>query len=534
MATHLENFGFRDSLALTELYFYFLFAVFFALLVPMSDENVSSGRGRWDHLLREIPTKKSKSAPAPKKEKKSLPPPNNLFDAAFQDEQISLSPEVEETVYQVSDINRAIKFQLENQFHSIWVQGEISNFKAHTSGHFYFSLKDAKTQINGVMFKGYNARLKFNPENGMEVLVRGKISVYEPRGTYQVFCEHMEPVGAGALQKAFEQLKAKLQKEGLFDESHKQPLPQYPKSIAVVTSPTGAAIQDILNVLGRRSKRAQVTVIPARVQGDGAAAEVVGGIEIANRVGGFDVLIVGRGGGSLEDLWCFNEESVARAIFKSIIPVISAVGHEIDFTIADFVADMRAPTPSAAAEVVVKSEEELREKLKFCHKSLRLLVYQNLDALRAKIKNNRTRLINPKKFVEDSMMRLDDWNQRLMQATRTSLETRRMKVRVVQKSLINPITLVTAQQSRNQNLFKMLSLTILQRLNQYRSGFRSQISLLDSLSPLRTVDRGYGIVRSEGKLIPDVKSLKSKSIEIQLRDGFIDAEVTGTRKKEKS
>ena len=486
----------------------------------MSDENVSSGRGRWDHLLREIPSQ-AKTEPIPKKAKAKLAPP----------------PPVEEetrNVFSVSDINKAIKQQLEGQFSHLWVQGEISNFKAHSSGHHYFSLKDDKAQINAVMFRGFNSRLKFRPESGMEVLVRGKIYVYEPRGNYQVFCEAMEPVGAGALQKAFEQLKKKLSEEGLFDESIKKQIPRFPQSIGVVTSPTGAAIQDILNVLGRRSKRAQVTVIPARVQGDGAASEVVKGIEIANQLGGFDVLIVGRGGGSIEDLWCFNEEIVARAIHKSKIPIISAVGHEIDFTIADFVADLRAPTPSAAAEVVAKSEQELLEKLQFYSKSLRLVMYQKIKDLRATVQFNQRRLLDPRKYLEDCMMRLDDWNQRLVQSALRNIKNLKLQTKALSQGLKNPQTVLSANQQKNKSLFKMLVSLMRQVVDKKQSQWVRQTSMLDSLSPLRTVDRGYGIVRQKGLLVPDIQSLKEKNIEIELRDGFIEAEVTSTKKKEES
>ncbi len=485
----------------------------------MSDENVSSGQGRWDHLLREIPSQAKIEAPI--KKAKPVPPPEPV-------------EEEDRNIFSVSQINKAIKTQLEGQFTHLWIQGEISNFKAHSSGHYYFSLKDDKAQINAVMFRGFNAKLKFRPESGMEVVVRGKISVYEPRGNYQVFCEAMEPVGAGALQKAFEQLKNKLDAEGLFGGSIKKPLPKFPKNIGVVTSPTGAAIQDILNVLGRRSKRAQVTVIPARVQGDGAAAEVVRGIQMANQVGGFDVLIVGRGGGSIEDLWCFNEEIVARAIHQSKIPIISAVGHEIDFTIADFVADLRAPTPSAAAEVVAKSELELLEKLQFYSRSLRLVIYQKIKDLKSEVQFNSKRLIDPRKYLEDSIMRLDDWNQRLIQSTLRYIKNLNMQRMVLTKGLINPQVILQSHQQKNHSLFKMLLASMRQSFEKKQGSFAKQSSLLDSLSPLRTVDRGYGIVRQKGRLIPDIKSLKGSSIEIELRDGKLFAEVIKTESKEES
>ena len=486
----------------------------------MSDE--TGMQGRWDHLLREIPTKSTTQKPL-KKQVKKAPAPEPVEPQSEEDH-----------IYKVSDINRAIKKQLEGKFSHLWLQGEISNFKAHTSGHHYFSLKDDKAQISAVMFKGYNSRLKFRPESGMEVLVRGKVTVYEPRGNYQIFCEHMEPVGAGALQKAFEQLKAKLQKEGLFDEDKKQTLPDYPKHIGVVTSPTGAAIQDILNVLGRRSKRANVTVIPARVQGDGAAAEITRGIEKANELNLFDVLIVGRGGGSIEDLWCFNEEIVARAIANSKIPIISAVGHEVDFTIADFVSDLRAPTPSAAAEIVAKSEMELNEKLKFFSKSIRLLMFQKISEAKQKQSLYSKRLVNPKKYVEDSIMKLEDYRQRLIQNFSKNVNQKKLQVVALRKSLVNPMDWVKANSAKVKASHRLMVVTLNNQLQKFRNQLNSQISMMDSLSPLRTVDRGYAIVREKKKLLADVKNLKSDSIEIELRDGFIEAKIEKKKMKEES
>ena len=261
----------------------------------------------------------------------------------------------EPSVLSVEQLNVYIKQLLEGQVGQVWVRGELSNFKAHTSGHFYFSLKDSKSQITAVMFRGHNARLKFKPTDGMEVIVRGRITVYEPRGNYQLMCEMMEPVGAGALQKAFEQLKMKLKAEGLFDAARKRPIPTFPRHIAIVTSPTGAAIRDIMNVLSRRAKSIQVTVVPTVVQGEAAAPQICEALAKAIKLRDVDAIIVGRGGGSIEDMWCFNDEKLARAIAASPIPIISAVGHEIDFTIADFVADLRAPTPSARAACSARS-----------------------------------------------------------------------------------------------------------------------------------------------------------------------------------
>ena len=259
------------------------------------------------------------------------------------------------TVYSVEQLNRQIRQLIEGNLGTVWVRGELSNFKAHSSGHFYFSLKDAKSQLTAVMFRGHNSRLKFKPHDGLEVIVRGKVTVYEPRGNYQIVAEMMEPVGAGALQKAYEQLREKLKAEGLFDPKTKRPLPSLPKHVALVTSPTGAAIRDMLNILKRRNPMIEITLVPTNVQGATAAPQICEALKKAYRLPDLDAVIVGRGGGSIEDLWAFNDEALARVIKQSPVPIISAVGHEIDFTIADFVADLFAPTPSASAELVSKS-----------------------------------------------------------------------------------------------------------------------------------------------------------------------------------
>jgi len=259
----------------------------------------------------------------------------------------------------VRDLVAAARTQLEREYSDIWVEGEISNFRAHDSGHLYFTLKDRESQIRAVMFRSQARLLRFRPENGMQIVLRGRVTVYEDRGELQLSAEYLEPKGAGALQVAFEQLKAKLEAEGLFDRARKKPIPALPRCIGIVTSPQGAAIRDIVNILRRRHHSASVLIFPAQVQGEAAAAEVTAGLKYFNRVKNVDVIIVARGGGSAEDLAAFNHEGLARAISASQIPIISAVGHESDFTIVDFVADMRAPTPSAAAELVIRSRQEI-------------------------------------------------------------------------------------------------------------------------------------------------------------------------------
>jgi exodeoxyribonuclease VII large subunit len=353
----------------------------------------------------------------------------------------------ESSVMSVSDLNKHIREILEGRFPLLWLKAEISNFKAHTSGHFYFSLKDAKAQISAVMFRGFNSSLRFRPEDGMEVLVRGKITVYEPRGNYQIFCEMMEPVGAGALQKAFEQLKAKLQKEGLFAPEKKRALPAHPRHIAIVTSPTGAAIRDMLNVLGRRFKGVHITIVPCKVQGDAAPREIVEAIELAQKLNDIDVMIVGRGGGSIEDLWAFNDERVARAIAGARVPVISAVGHEVDFTIADFVADLRAPTPSAAAELVVANSADLVQRITSLSRSLMLSFRARIEGTREQLQFYTHRLIDPQRMLQDASIRCDDLMQRLEFAIRRGLETRVSDVKLLRTRMPRP-KIEKAQDSR--------------------------------------------------------------------------------------
>jgi exodeoxyribonuclease VII large subunit len=438
----------------------------------------------------------------------------------------------EPTVLSVTGLNGLLKQQIEGNFQTIWLQGEISNFKPHTSGHFYFSLKDDKSQISAVMFKGFNARLKFRPENGMEVLVRGRVTVYEPRGSYQVFCESMEPVGAGALQKAFEQLKAKLQAEGLFDQKYKKALPLLPKRIGVVTSPTGAAIQDILNVLHRRYRSAHITVIPARVQGEGSAQEVVRGIELANRVGTFDVLIVGRGGGSIEDMWGFNEEIVARAIFASQIPIISAVGHEIDYTIADFVADYRAPTPSAAAEVVAQSVSQLLERIKNHEARLVQRLQFQLSHLVQRLHNFQSRLVDPQRHLEDLSIRCDEAVQRLQMAWQRYTREKTLQVRLLRQKLKNPRDEVRRRRDRVENLGKTLAREMKNSLAQKRQNTESLMSLMDSLSPLKVLNRGYAVIFKGDKIVRSPQQAQAGDrLVVQVESGALEVQVISETNK---
>ncbi|MCX5677822.1 MAG: exodeoxyribonuclease VII large subunit [Candidatus Omnitrophica bacterium] len=316
----------------------------------------------------------------------------------------------EKQIYSVTELTKYIRQIIENSFPAVWVEGEISNFLRHSSGHMYFSLKDAGSVVQCAMFKRSNERLKFNLKDGMKVICFGKISVYEPRGSYQLIVEEIEPKGIGALQLQFQQLKDKLYKEGLFDQAHKVPIPHLPTRIGIVTSPTGAAIRDILNIALRRFSNVEIIIYPVRVQGESAKDEIAAAIIDFNRLNNIDVMIVGRGGGSLEDLWAFNEEVVARAIYDSEIPVISAVGHEIDYTIADFVADLRAPTPSAAAELVIPKKEDLVNSVKINIERLGNALANILDTMAQKLARLKGSyaLTQPLKMVEQYEQMIDD------------------------------------------------------------------------------------------------------------------------------
>lgn len=450
------------------------------------------------------------------------------FNSADQEKTETNEPQV----LSVSDLNKAIRGKLESAFNLIWVKGEISNFKAHSSGHFYFSLKDSKAQVNAIMFRGFNQSLRFRPESGMEVLVRGKITVYEPRGTYQIFCEQMEPVGAGALQLAFEQLKEKLKSEGLFEESRKRALPSLPKHVAVVTSPTGAAIKDILNVLGRRFKGLHVTVIPALVQGDGAPASIIEGIRKAQLLRDVDVMIVGRGGGSIEDLWGFNDEGVARAIAASRVPVISAVGHEVDFTIADFVADLRAPTPSAAAELVCRNALELMEKIQTLKASLWRIWNHTYSTKKTSVKHLSERLVDPKRKLQDLMLRCDELTQRLDRAWQRRLERWMNQVKVALSKLPSPKEKVLRLHQQIRIHLSELEGEIRRQVELKRSRLSRLASVLDSLSPLKVLDRGYSIVKMDHTVVKSAKDLKAgDELEIILCKGIAKAKVTETQEE---
>lgn len=413
------------------------------------------------------------------------------------------------TVTQLTSLIRGI---LEENFEHVWVEGELSNCAIPASGHFYCTLRDSGAQIRCVMFKASLRALRFKPRDGMRIVVRGRISVYDQRGEYQLVADYLEPQGIGALQMAFIQLKERLTAEGLFDESHKKDLPKLPQRIGVVTSATGAAIHDILHVLDRRFSNVHVLLIPVKVQGEGAADEIATAIDDFNRLREVDVLIVGRGGGSMEDLWAFNEEKVARAIYRSRIPVISAVGHEVDFTIADFVADLRAPTPSAAAEVVVKSKAELEFQLKALEHRLGRVMAHNLSHRRSEVRTFVAALKDPSLLLGHSSQRVDDLCQRLDGAVARYLTQQKARLFSLQTQL--RLTNPAVQVERARELIMSLAVRSekANRRNIERNRERTCFNAgkLESLSPLKTLARGYSIATSlrDGSIVSDAAGLR--------------------------
>jgi exodeoxyribonuclease VII large subunit len=430
----------------------------------------------------------------------------------------------ERTILTVSRLTALIRGVLEENFEHVWVEGEISNLAMPASGHLYFTLKDAGAQIRCVMFRASARALRFKPKDGMGLVVRGRVSLFEPRGEYQLIVEYLEPQGIGALQLAFTQLKEKLAKEGLFDEKHKKPIPRLPQRIGVVTSATGAAIHDILNVLDRRFANVQVLIRPVKVQGEGAAVEIAEAVKDFNRYGDIDVMIVGRGGGSMEDLWAFNEEVVARAVFHSRIPVISAVGHEVDFTISDFVADLRAPTPSAAAELVVKSKEELVSELDSLAHRLRQSIRHNLGSCRSRMDIMSRSLRDPSMLLGHLTQRIDDLFERLGMAVNGGLERQRNRHARLSNSLRLANPALAAERER-ERLFMLLARgehALHRTMEHYRERSAVNSGKLQALSPLETLSRGYAVatLRPDGTVVRESGQLQAgDTIDLRLHRG---------------
>lgn len=424
------------------------------------------------------------------------------------------------------------KFDADPHLHQVLVKGEISNFKQHSSGHMYFTLKDDKTRILAVMFARENRTMKFTPENGMQVLLSGEVSVYESSGQYQIYVKTMQPDGIGDLYLAFEQLKGKLEKEGLFSPEQKKPLPKYPHTVGVITSPTGAAVRDIITTIRRRYPVANILIIPALVQGDHAPNSIVKAIQRANEMSEMDCLIVGRGGGSIEELWAFNEEAVARAIFASRIPIISAVGHETDFTIADFVADRRAPTPTGAAELAVPHIDELMERLLTREARLiRVMKEKVTAAIRELERIERSHVLrNPHKLYEQKAEHLDKLSERLVRGASKLVLAKKegfhhLNHRIEKR---NPNELLKLAIENQMRLEKGLTKAMTGILTAKEKDFKRMVSTLDALSPLKVMERGYSLVYDDdGNLAKSVKEFKKEDrVKVQLADGDLLCRVT--------
>jgi len=434
-------------------------------------------------------------------------------------------------IWKVSELTERIRDLLEGHFGDVWVEGEVSNCRAAQSGHVYFTLKDAQAQIRCVCFRDQVRALKFRPEDGLHVTVRGSLGVYELRGEYQIYVSYIEPVGLGALQLAFEQLKKKLEAEGLFHEARKKPLPVLPRCIGVVTSPTGAAIRDILRVLKRRFANVHVQIYPVKVQGDGAAAEIAAGVRYFNRAKFADVLIVARGGGSLEDLWAFNEEAVARAIAESKIPVISGVGHETDFTIADFVADLRAPTPSAAAEIVVRSrvefERNISEHQRHIVQRMRYMISQWRHHVRDLETHRGFRRLEI--LVRRRHQQVDEFSSALAIVLRLRLATARQRLTRAgtRISSFDLRSRADTLRGRIEQQRTALQSALDRRLIAKRHQYEKVKLQLDERDPLRLLERGYAVAYdAKGKVLrsPDQVNL-GDDISVRLARGRLDATV---------
>ncbi|MEW6669672.1 MAG: exodeoxyribonuclease VII large subunit [Thermodesulfobacteriota bacterium] len=418
-------------------------------------------------------------------------------------------PQSKPRIYTVSSLTEEIRQLVEGHFDFVWVEGEISNFRAPSSGHYYMSLKDEKAQIRAVMFRLQARFLKFIPEDGMRVIVQGRLGIYEPRGEYQIVLDYLEPLGVGALALALEQLKRKLAGQGLFDPEIKKPLPYLPQKVAVITSPTGAAIRDFLRVIHRRFPNIEVIVVPVKVQGDEAAAEIVEALQFVNQTLPVDVIVLTRGGGSLEDLWAFNQEEVALAIRASGIPVVSAVGHEIDVTISDLAADLRAPTPSAAAELLVVEKHLLVERLR--EMGQRLGTGQNalLEDLKRRVRLLAKGLRDPRRRLADLWLRLDELDERLHRSLRLTIREKRNLLDSGARALMlnAPTHRIEALAQRLEFRMRSLIFLIARRIKDLSMGLSLKSQRLKDVSPMTILARGYSITRR----VPEGTILKSAS-----------------------
>ena len=441
----------------------------------------------------------------------------------------------ERQILSVSQLNRSVRHLLETQLPMLWVEGEISNFARPASGHWYLTLKDDQAQVRCAMFRNTNQRVGFQPANGTQVLVRCRAGLYEGRGEYQLVIEHMEEAGFGALQRQFEMLKQQLSTEGLFDTQHKQPMPESVRHIGVITSATGAAVKDILSVLNRRFPSIRVSIFPTAVQGAQAAGQIIEAINNANRQGQCDALIVGRGGGSLEDLWPFNEETVARAIFASEIPIVSAVGHEVDFTIADFVADLRAPTPSAAAELLSPDGEDMLNQFEGFEILLGEAMTRKIRQLEQRTDYLQKRLQHPGRKLQEQAQHLDHLDIRLRRAMAGTMQQQAVRMKTLGDKLVrqNPRDAIVQRQQLVANAVKHMMRAVSQQLESKQNKTAQAMHLLDTVSPLKTLGRGYSIIRDNNDaVIRSVAAVKAgDELRGQLVDGEVVFAVTGTNNK---
>lgn len=445
-------------------------------------------------------------------------------------------PDTFPQIFTVSALTSQIKALLEEHYPLVWVNGEVSNLRQPLSGHYYFTLKDEGAQLRAVLFKGDHQGLRHKPAERQKIICRGRLGVYEPRGEYQLIINYLEPLGLGALAQAFEELKNRLAGEGLFAPEHKRPLPFLPQRVAVVTSPSGAAIRDFLQVLHRRFPNLEVVIFPVKVQGWGAAEEIAAAIETLNTLPDLDVLVLARGGGSIEDLWAFNEEIVARAIFASQIPVISAVGHEIDFTIADFVADLRAPTPSAAAELMVRRQEELRGNLGQLGGRLVQQMRTILVSHRERLRLTCRRLPDLRRRLGDLRLRLDDRGEHLVRLARGRLrqEHQRLRLDHTRLSLNSPRRLADARRQLLDLHARELRQQMLRRLASYRQRCTHLEEHLQALNPQAILARGYAVVTTvpEHRIVRDAAQVEvGADVGVRLARGNLDCRVQAVSRK---
>ena len=438
----------------------------------------------------------------------------------------------EREVLTPSLLNRHARELIEDVFHSIWIEAELSNVSRPASGHIYFTLKDAGAQVRGALFKSRTFGMRFKPIDGMQVLVRGKVSLYEARGEFQLIAEHMEPAGEGALQREFDQLKARLAAEGLFDAALKRPLPRWPRRIGVITSPSGAAIRDVLSVLGRRFPLIEVDVLPVPVQGRDAPAAIVAMLQAANVAARHDVLLLTRGGGSLEDLWAFNDEAVARAVRASAIAVVAAVGHEIDFSIAEFAADLRAATPSAAAELLVPDRDALLRQLGDARRNVVRAQDRRIQSLAQRVDHLQARLVarHPQNRLQQTRQRIDGLAARLMQVGQRRVEQRSARVAQLLARLraLNPQPRIDRQREHIGMLAARLAASTAKRVDRQRAHLLGLARALNAVSPLATLHRGYAILRDPqtGMTLRSINNMAvGEDVVARIADGYVSLQI---------